>query len=408
MAADPRPDRDDTEVTPRTSVSPARESVDEAAAPGATSGPGTGAAGDTVQDAETEVLPAPAGPDSAPPPPPAPTSWAPTAAGVKARPEKKRSGKKKPSAPGEKGARKGLLRRRPRTLDEPLTIAVEASALQLTGRRGRVYGPLDLSIDPGRLTVLHGPQGAGRTSLLLTLAGRMVPDRATKALTVLGGSLVGRRSRRARRRVQRAAAIAGFRGVDDLDESVTVGNVLRERLGWLTPWYRPVRRISPERYRELAAPVFGDRALPALTTVVWDLEEIDEMLLRLVLATAQKPRLLVVDDVDRIHDQERRDVVWERLAALAASGLTVVASAAEAPSGTGASVVVLAAHEAEPKAPGAKPGKTDRKVRRAEKSAARKTRKAARKAAKSSPPKPADGTKPADRPKPADDTEVSA
>lgn len=200
--------------------------------------------------------------------------------------------------------------------------AVQARGLALTGSRGPVYGPVDLDLPTGTLTVVQGPQGAGRSSLLLTLAGRMVPDRAGD-LTVLGEPLPRRRTA-----VQRRAAVAGFAGVDDLDDAVTVGDVTRERLAWLAPWYRRTGRVTQRTFADLAAPVFGDRPLPRVGTVVWDLDEIDVMLLRVTLALAQRPDLLVVDDLDQVHDTARRQTVWTRLEALAATGTTVVASVA--------------------------------------------------------------------------------
>ncbi len=202
--------------------------------------------------------------------------------------------------------------------------AVDARDLALHGRRGVVYGPVDMAIDRGTLTVLHGPQGGGRTSLLLTLAGRMVPDRDSR-LTVLGHRLPAER-----RSVQAVAALAGFTGIDELDESVTVGALLRERLGWLAPWYRRTPAVTASVTTHWLAPAFGDRAVPAPGTLVWDLDEVDELLLRIGLALVQRPQLLVVDDVDQVHDDERRQLVWSRLEALAADGLTVVASCASA------------------------------------------------------------------------------
>ncbi len=200
--------------------------------------------------------------------------------------------------------------------------AVVARNLALHGSRGPVYGPVDLEVATGDLTLVQGPQGAGRSSLLLTLAGRMSPDKGAD-LTVLGEPLPRRRNA-----VQRRSAIAGFEGIDDLDESVTVGDLTRERLRWLTPWYRHVGRVSQQLFTELAQPVFGDRPLPRVESVVWDLDEVDRMLLRITLAMAQDPELLVVDDVDQVHDTERRRTVWNRLEALAATGLTVIASVA--------------------------------------------------------------------------------
>lgn len=204
----------------------------------------------------------------------------------------------------------------------PPVLAVHAEQLRLHGRRGVVYGPVDLEVPAGTLAVVQGPQGGGRSSLLLTLAGRMVPDEGSR-LTVLGEPLPRRRTA-----VQRRAALAGFAGIDDLDESVTVGDVVRERLAWLSPWYRRTPRVDQRTFARLAAPVFGERPLPRTGTLVWDLDEVDAMLLRVTLATAQHPDLLVVDDVDQVHDSRRRQTVWTRLEALAAAGTTVVASVA--------------------------------------------------------------------------------
>jgi ABC-type cobalamin/Fe3+-siderophores transport system ATPase subunit len=208
------------------------------------------------------------------------------------------------------------------TADLDVPPAVVARDLRLHGSRGPVYGPVDLELTAGALTLVQGPQGAGRSSLLLTIAGRMTPDRGGE-LTVLGESLPRRRNA-----VQKRSAVAGFDGIDDLDESVTVGDLVRERLHWLSPWYRHTGRVSQQRFAELAAPVFGERPLPRVDSVVWDLDEVDRMLLRIALAMTQHPELLVVDDVDQVHDTERRRTVWTRLEALAADGLTVIATVA--------------------------------------------------------------------------------
>ncbi|WP_265521626.1 ATP-binding cassette domain-containing protein [Oerskovia flava] len=204
--------------------------------------------------------------------------------------------------------------------------AISAFGLRLHGSRGLVYGPLDLDVQAGELVVLQGPQGAGRTSLLLTLAGRMVPDLTGDGwLHVLDHDLP-----RQRVALQRRAAIAGFAGIDDLDDAVTVADSVRERLTWLAPWYRRTPRVTDAVYRELAGPVFGDREPPALDSMVWDLDEVDALLLRITLALAQRPALLVVDDLDQVHDSARRQLVWTRLEALCAAGLTVVGSVASA------------------------------------------------------------------------------
>src|SRR3954451_16396817 len=207
-----------------------------------------------------------------------------------------------------------------RTTAPPLVA--EGRALQLTGDRGTIYGPLDLDVTEGSVAVLHGPQGSGRTSLLLTLAGRMVPDPSSQ-LVVLGYVLP-----RDRTALQREAALAGFAGIDELDDSVTVAQHVRERLRWLSPWYRRQPRPDQSVVDAVLAPVFGELPVPAAETVVWHLDEVEALLLRIALAMAQRPRLLVVDDLDQVHDPDRRLIVWDRLDALTRDGLTVIAATA--------------------------------------------------------------------------------
>ena len=207
-----------------------------------------------------------------------------------------------------------------RAFGEAASLAVVAAGLTLHGPRGLVYGPVDLALPVATIVIIQGTQGAGRSSLLLTLAGRMVPDRGSR-LTVLGHDLPG-----ARRQVQRRSALAGFAGIDDLDESVRVADIVRERLAWLSPWYRRVPRVTQRAFAAQATPIWGERPIPRVETQIWDLDEVDVMLLRITLAMAQQPDLLVVDDVDQVRDSVRRQIVWSRLDALAGSGTTVIAS----------------------------------------------------------------------------------
>jgi len=222
--------------------------------------------------------------------------------------------------PSLRSTREALTNPHGRLPDSQAPCAVVATDLTLHGRRGLVYGPVDLTLPVGTMLIVQGTQGAGRSSLLLTLAGRMVPDRGSR-LTVLGHDLPGGRTK-----VQRRAAVAGFAGIDDLDESVRVADIVRERLAWLAPWHRRVPRVRQRTFAALAEPIWGERPNPPVETKIWDLDEVDVMLLRIMLAMAQQPDLLLVDDVDQVRDSVRRQIVWSRLEALAGSGTTVIAS----------------------------------------------------------------------------------
>ncbi|MER1997615.1 MAG: ATP-binding cassette domain-containing protein [Arthrobacter sp.] len=219
---------------------------------------------------------------------------------------------------------------------------ISAEGLTLSAARGRVYGPLSFSVtDP--LTVLCGPAGSGRTSLLLTLAGRMKAGGGS--LEVLGHALP-----RSAREVQQQTGIAGFSGIDELEPGVTAGAALRERLAWLSPWWRFVPRVSDRQLARACAPVFGSLEVPSAGAVIWDLGETEQFLLRVSLAMLTRPGILFVDDIEQVQSGTARTLVEQRLAALAAAGTAVVIGAASLPvlpwSGTDLqpSTVLMEAH----------------------------------------------------------------
>lgn len=198
-------------------------------------------------------------------------------------------------------------------------LAVRARDLRLDGKRGRIYGPIDLDLTPGSLTVLTGRAGTGKTSLLLSLAGRMKPSAGE--LTVLGYELPRRV-----RSVQHRTSAMGIAGLDDLDEEVSVGACVRERQAWLALPWKIVRSPDDATVAQVCAPAFGDLPVPAAADIVHELPEAGNLLLRIALALLSDPQLIVVDEIDQLHDLGERDLIWQRLEAIAASGVTVVAA----------------------------------------------------------------------------------
>jgi len=217
----------------------------------------------------------------------------------------------------------------PASQDAP-PVAVRARSLGLDGPRGPVYDDVDLSAPAGTLLVVSGPAGTGRTSLLLTLAGRM---RATRGeAEVAGHALPPERGA-----VQRQVVLATVRGVNDLDGELTVEEHVLERLALAAPWWR-LLTPSPRDVPAVLAAVDDDEHPPVEpAALVRDVSAYDRFRLGVALALADRarlhPRVLVADDVDDLRDPHAVTAAWRLLGVLAGSddgpvpgGLTVLAS----------------------------------------------------------------------------------
>ena len=186
----------------------------------------------------------------------------------------------------------------------------------MRGPWGPVYGPVDLDIDTGGVTVLVCPAGSGRTALLMTLAGRMRPVEGE--LSVFG--------RRRAPEIFALSALAGFDELDPVSESVKVQDLITEQLRWDATWYRLVRRADTADLEKVCAPVFGDLPLPPLTEYVEELTELDRLLLRIALANTARPPLLVVGSLDYVTSDLNRDVLIKRLIDLGRTQTVVTAT----------------------------------------------------------------------------------
>lgn len=183
----------------------------------------------------------------------------------------------------------------------------------VNGPRGAVFGPLSAK-SGSAITVVCGSRGSGRTALLLALAGRM--RLGAGSVTVLGATRPAE--------IRRCVGIAGFAGIDTLEPTATIAATLRERLAWVSPWFRRTPKLTPAATHALLNDAFGELEQPAADTLVRDLVPSEELLLRVSLALIERPQLLVIDDFDELRSAADRGLVADRLTALAASGIRVV------------------------------------------------------------------------------------
>jgi RND superfamily putative drug exporter len=197
-------------------------------------------------------------------------------------------------------------------------LAVVAHGLGLRSQAGPIYADVDLEVPVGSLVVVSGPPGAGKTSLLLTLAGRML---ATEGSLEVAGRLLPDQLAQARR----VTALAEFPGVNDLDPLLSIADHAAERLAptSIHPW---VSALPTERFEARLAELLGYAVSAApdahcwpaldLDTRVRDLQPLERWLLGVALALAENPEVIVVDDVDSLRGDQDRVAAWGVLEAL--------------------------------------------------------------------------------------------
>jgi ABC-type multidrug transport system ATPase subunit len=167
------------------------------------------------------------------------------------------------------------------------------------------------------LVALVGDSGSGRTSLLLTVAGRMRPSSGQASVD---GRALPRRAGAVRRRV----ALGPVAGVNDLDGALTVEEHLAERLLLRAHGPGASRRVATA----LAATGLDAADLPLRAD---SLTALQSFRTATAAALLSGPRVLAVDDVgDRLGAADR-ETAWQTLRALADAGLTVVAADREEP-----------------------------------------------------------------------------
>ena len=223
-----------------------------------------------------------------------------------------------PSSPAEPVQEPG---RPERTPSAPATPLVEASDATIKAARGFVYREVSARAQTPVLTI-DGTQGSGKTCLALTIAGRMRP---TSGRVRTAGLDVSEQTAR----VRRIAGIAGFRGIDDLEPSVSVADLLRERISWASRWYVRTPLLDDEAVESRLAPVFGNVPVPSADILARELTEAQSLLLRIALALVERPRVLCIDDIDQVQEPHERRQVLEAVGALARRGMGIVLVAAD-------------------------------------------------------------------------------
>lgn len=199
--------------------------------------------------------------------------------------------------------------------------------LSLSTGRSVVFADVSAEVPAGGLLVLRGPEGSGKTALLLSTAGRMHADSGT--VTAFGLD-----AKRQGRRVRRLVGLVNVHGVTDLEDNLTVAEHIAERLITGQPWYklwasRGAVREQLDRLRDIvvsAMTLLRDSGIDGFgpadvleadfvlgiseSTYVSELTPLQQFFLQLALTSMDHTPAVAVDDIDSLRDPRERTIAW--------------------------------------------------------------------------------------------------
>ncbi|PCC42780.1 ABC transporter ATP-binding protein [Brevibacterium aurantiacum] len=197
----------------------------------------------------------------------------------------------------------------------------------MSGKHGNVFSGIDLDVSPGAVAIIQGPAGSGKTSLLLSIAGRM---RVTSGEGHVGDLDI----RKQARRVRETVSVGHVAGLTDLENDFTLAQHIAERLIMLQPWYKPW--VSKSSLREVVDVIRNtfDSATEVLDRLpegrfstsdakdadfliddegkafVSELSQLQKFLLELGLASLAQAPVVILDNIDYLREREDRARAW--------------------------------------------------------------------------------------------------
>ncbi len=174
---------------------------------------------------------------------------------------------------------------------EPFIVA---EGLGLRSPLGKPFSDVNLQIPLGSFVAVTGEHGAGKTPLILTLAGRMKFNRGS--LTVGGHKLP-----RGGGKVRRMAGLGLFAGLNELETNLKVHTVMAAEL-----------ELFKKRHRKDDVQAYLDDwdLGHTFNMRVRELSEPEMVRLGIALGMASDPKILAVDDVEHsLNHEQTRELV---------------------------------------------------------------------------------------------------
>jgi ABC-2 type transport system ATP-binding protein len=173
---------------------------------------------------------------------------------------------------------------------------LEARGAGVRLRRRWLFQDLDVTVEPGEVVAVVGPPGSGRTTALLTLAGRF---------RLGAGSVTA----------SRTPSLGHVSEVEAPEPVFTVAEHVRERLALLG---RPPGEAAGVELHGLDPQKQGRELTPY-----------EKQVLGLILARLAKPQVIALDGLDDGLDAGERQRLWELIGQLSEAGIAVLVTARE-------------------------------------------------------------------------------
>lgn len=198
--------------------------------------------------------------------------------------------------------------------------AISAEYL-VAGTPDRSVGPVSFSVPVGAIAVASGDP-VDRRLLAATLSGRLDP--IAGQAQVVGHPLPSEAAAAAGR-----VALADVGGVERTETTVTVGELLRERLEIKQPWYRmwstaKHSRLWLERVNAVLEQVTGNPAEVRAATTLIELPQLERSIALAAVALAENSAVVMLDQLDSFTSTDDEAAFFGAVHLLAPATTTVV------------------------------------------------------------------------------------
>ncbi|MBX3098959.1 MAG: MMPL family transporter [Salinibacterium sp.] len=188
----------------------------------------------------------------------------------------------------------------------------------VAGSRDHAVGPLSISVARGSVVIASGDP-VDRRLVAATLSGRLDP--VSGRAQIAGHPVPSEASD-----VRALVALADVGGAQRTETSVTIGELLSERIEMTQPWYRFFTTArSARRWLDRVNAVLGDgrmRVTPSSTLV--ELPQLERAVALATVALAERTPIVMLDQLDAFASDEEQATFLAAIAKLAPATTTLV------------------------------------------------------------------------------------